>query len=94
MEGVFQDARVFAHAIAEAFHQAGEGVDAEGGLNQTGRLGRQMDGGQLIQAHGMVGYHGLGGRLGDPSPCVFQGFGHLGRIVFKVVSYLFATHLR
>ena len=40
---------------------------------QVGRLGRQVDGRQLVQAHHVVGDDDLGRRLGDPPPGLVDG---------------------
>ena len=59
-QGVVQGALGFTEPARQALHQRGHGVDGQAGLIGSGRLLRQMDGGQLEQAVGVVGHDDLG----------------------------------
>ena len=52
--------------VAEPLDQAGEGVDGQGRGHQVGRRRREVDGGQLVQPHGVVDHDDLGRYLGQP----------------------------
>ncbi len=44
-------------ATLEALHDGGQGIDGERGLRQLRWLGGEVDGGQLVDPHGVVGDH-------------------------------------
>ena len=56
-------------------------LDAERRVGQAGRLGRQMDGGELIQAHGVVRDDVLGWNLGNTLARLGHGLLHLGDLI-------------
>ncbi len=58
-----------------AFDQGAEGVDGQAGLVQLRRLQRQVEGGELEEAEGVVGDHDLGRGAGQ----LFLHLGELGR---------------
>ena len=64
-ERVAHRRRVLTESIAEPLDEAGDGVDRQGRGAQVGRIGRQVDGGQLVQTHHVVGDHDLGRHLGQ-----------------------------
>lgn len=63
-----------AEPVAGRLHQRRQGVDGQAGLLEGGWLHAQLDGGKVVEAHGVVGHHRLGGGLGD----ALLGEGHLG----------------
>ena len=72
-ERVAHRRRVLTESIAEPLDEAGDGVDRQGRGAQVGRVGRQVDGGQLVQTHHVVGDHDLGGHLGQAGLRVAEG---------------------
>ena len=64
-ERVAHRRRVVAESVAEPLDEAGDGVDGQRRAAQIGRIGRQVDRGQLVQAHHVVGDHDLGRHLGQ-----------------------------
>ena len=90
--------RVLAESVAEAFDEAGDGVDGERGLPEIGRLGGQMDGRQLVQTHHVVGDHDFGGHLGQASLRVAERLVRLverrGGVGPRRVTGGFVAHVR
>ena len=70
LSGLVEGRLVVAQAAPQGGGQGGEGVDGDPGLGQVGRLLRQVDGGQLVEAHGVVGHDDRGGgaRPARPGP--------------------------
>ena len=62
--------RLVTEPVAEAVDEAGHGVDRQRRLDEVGWGGRQVDGGQLVQPHHVVGDHHLGRarRRAGPGP--------------------------
>jgi hypothetical protein len=63
---------IVTEALAEALDETGHGIDGEDRLLEVGRVGRQVDRRELVEAHDVVRDHDLGGHVRDAGP----GLGH------------------
>ncbi len=64
-ERVAQRWRIRPEPVAEAVDEDADGVDRQRSRRQVRWLGRQVDGGELVQPHHVVGDDDLGGHLGE-----------------------------
>ena len=55
---------MFPESITSGIHEAAEGIDGRAGIAKLRWIGSQLDGRELVEAHGVVGDHigGIGRR--------------------------------
>jgi hypothetical protein len=65
VERVSHRAGVLAESVAEAVDEAGDRIDGECRLRQIGRGRREVDRGEFVETHDVVGDYDLGGHIGE-----------------------------
>ncbi len=64
---------VLAESFAEPVDQTRNRIDRQHRLAEVGRVRREVDGGQFVQTHDVIGDHDLGGHVGEALACLLHG---------------------
>ena len=79
---------------AEPVDEAADGVDRQRGVGQPRRRGAEVDRGQLVQAHRVVGDDDLGGHLGESPAGLVQRVEGIVDLRVELVVRRFVGHPR